>query len=356
MSDLVDSENKWDILELQRIGTLFEDGLLLVDFDKIIHFANSAASKMLGEELVNRDFSAIFENEAIDDIFKNISPKSRPQEFVHTQEKGVKRQLRIKLSYMSETHVAVVVMDMTLRRNLDKVRRDFVANVSHELRSPLTSLIGFIETMRADDDIDQDMRKHFLSIMDEESKRMTRLIDDLISLSRVEVEEHIIPDEIIKLSDVTSSVIELFKERAKRQNMNLVFKDALESNAELSTIYGDRDEIVEVIHNLIENAIKYGYPDSDIIIEIATSGDKHVFLSVTNSGDGIEERHIPRLTERFYRVDKARSRQKGGTGLGLAIVKHIINRHRGKLSIQSQLGQTTCFTVQLPLAKLKLQD
>ena len=355
MSDLINSENKWDILQLQRIGTLFEDGLLLVDFDKIIHFANSAASKMLGEELVNRDFSAIFENEAIDDIFKNISHKSRPQEFIHTQEKGVKRQLRIKLSYMSETHVAVVVMDMTLRRNLDKVRRDFVANVSHELRSPLTSLIGFIETMRADDDIDQDMRKHFLSIMDEESKRMTRLIDDLISLSRVEVEEHIIPDEIIKLSDVTLSVIELFKERAKRQNMNLVFKDALESNAELSTIYGDRDEIVEVIHNLIENAIKYGYPDSDIIIEIATSGDKHVFLSVTNSGDGIEERHIPRLTERFYRVDKARSRQKGGTGLGLAIVKHIINRHRGKLTIQSQLGQTTCFTVQLPLARLKAQ-
>lgn len=356
LSKLLDNQIQWDISELQRVGSLFEDGLLLVDYTKRIHFANAAASKMLGEELVNRDFSAIFENEAVDDIFNNITPKSRPQEFIHTQEKGVKRQLRVKLNYMSEEHVAVTVMDMTLRRNLDKVRRDFVANVSHELRSPLTSLIGFIETMRADDEIDTDTRKHFLSIMDEESKRMTRLIDDLISLSRVEVEEHIVPDEIVDISDVTSSVIELFHDRARRQNMDLIFKDELKSNPELSIIHGDRDEIVEVIHNLIENAIKYGYPDTAITIHIAASGHQHLRLGVTNYGEGIEERHIPRLTERFYRVDKARSRQKGGTGLGLAIVKHIINRHRGKLSIQSELGKTTSFNVQLPLAKLNLDS
>ena len=353
VSNLIDDQMQWDIAELQRMGSLFEDGLMLVDYEKRIHFANSAASKMLGEELVNRRFSDIFDHEAVDDIFKNISPKSQPQAFVHTQEKGVKRQLRVKLNYMSEHYVAAFVMDMTLRRNLDKVRRDFVANVSHELRSPLTSLIGFIETMRADDDLDQDMQKHFLSIMDEESKRMNRLIDDLISLSRVEVEEHIIPDEIIKLSEVTSSVIELFYDRAKRQNMELIFEDEVKHTPELSTIYGDRDEIVEVIHNLIENAIKYGYPDSAITIQIAASGSHHVRLAVTNFGDGIEERHIPRLTERFYRVDKARSRQKGGTGLGLAIVKHIINRHRGKLDIQSELAKTTSFIVRLPLANVK---
>ena len=350
VSNLLDNQIQWNMSELRRVAGLFDDGLLLVDYKKRIHFANSAASKMVGEELVNRDFSAIFDNEAVDDIFNNLSAKSNPQEFIHTQQKGVKRQLRVKFSYLSEVHIAVSLMDMTLRRNLDKVRRDFVANVSHELRSPLTSLIGFIETMRADEEIDGDTRKHFLSIMDEESKRMTRLIDDLISLSRVEVEEHIIPDELVDLGEVTSSVIELFYDRARRHNMQIVLDNQVKLTPELSTIYGERDEIVEVIHNLIENAIKYGYPDSEIIIQLAEVKNNQLSLAVTNSGDGIEERHIPRLTERFYRVDKARSRQKGGTGLGLAIVKHIINRHRGQLSIRSELRKTTCFTVLLPLA------
>lgn len=339
------------ITDVERFGKLLDDGLLLVGFDQTISYANSAASKMLGEELVNRQLSDVFPQVTFEDVLKNIGTIKRPHEFIYSHQKSITRQFRVKLTALSDTLVSVLLMDMTLQRNLDKVRRDFVANVSHELRSPLTSLIGFVETMRSDDEMPSDMRSHFLGIMDEEAKRMTRLIDDLISLSRVEVEEHIVPDEEVGVREVMMSVIEILKDRATRQEMTIQFHDGFAEDALVPRIKGDRDEIVEVMHNLIENAIKYGHPRSIIDIEMMPVEKGQVCCVVTNQGDGIEERHIPRLTERFYRVDKARSRQKGGTGLGLAIVKHIVNRHRGELSISSELGASTSFTVQFPLLK-----
>ena len=336
--------------QLEQFGNLLEDGLLLVDYDQVVVYANAPASKLLGQELVNRALSAALPDVSFDDIFNNIQSRKRPHEFLHSYQKKLYRQFRIKLMPMGDAYVGILIMDMTLQRNLDKVRRDFVANVSHELRSPLTALIGFIETLQSDDMIDHDDRSRFLLIMEEESKRMTRLIDDLISLSRVEVEEHILPDEQVRLDDAITYVIGILGKRAEKQNMTISFTNHCEDVTAL--IQGDVDEIVEVFHNLIENAIKYGFVNSTIDIALAIDGAR-IIASVANTGDGIEERHIPRLTERFYRVDKARSRQKGGTGLGLAIVKHIVNRHRGDMTIRSEIGKLTHFTISLPLLMVK---
>ena len=258
----------------------------------------------------------------------------------------------MRLQRIGDQSVAVLFLDVTLQRNLEKVRRDFVANVSHELRSPLTSLAGFVETMLSDEVPDPAMRTRFLNIMDEEAKRMTRLIDDLLSLSRVEVDEHIIPENRVNLTELLHLVINSMIGRAMKKNMNIkiTHTDNAKSRVVPPVIFAKHDEITEVFVNLLENAIKYGFDGSDIMLAITTVAPRHVRVDVTNFGEGIEERHLPRLTERFYRIDKARSRQIGGTGLGLAIVKHIVNRHRGSLSITSTLNETTRFSVGFPLA------
>ena len=286
-----------------------------------------------------------------DDIFDNISQNQRPHEFIYRHSKPIIRQFRIKMMAVGTGRICVLIMDMTLQRNLDKVRRDFVANVSHELRSPLTALIGFIETLQDTDDIDAHSQQHFLNIMEEESKRMNRLIDDLISLSRVEVEEHILPDEHVALDDVVQNVIAILSGRAEKQDMTISFDNQITTGTAI--IQGETDEIVEVFHNLIENAIKYGTPKSLIHIGLSYNEAHQLKCEVRNHGEGIEARHIPRLTERFYRVDKARSRQKGGTGLGLAIVKHIVNRHRGEMTITSERGGQTSFAITFPMLDKK---
>jgi two-component system phosphate regulon sensor histidine kinase PhoR len=264
----------------------------------------------------------------------------------------IQREFRMRLQRIGDQSVALLFLDMTLQRNLEKVRRDFIANVSHELRSPLTSLAGFVETLLSDEVPDLAMRTRFLTIMDEEAKRMSRLIDDLLSLSRVEVDEHIIPDKRVNLAELLHSVGDSMIGRAMKKNMNIKITqpDDMQSHAAPLVILGKHDEITEVFVNLLENAIKYGFDGSDITLAITMVAPRHTRIDVTNFGEGIEERHLPRLTERFYRVDKARSRQIGGTGLGLAIVKHIVNRHRGSLSITSTLGETTRFSVEFPLA------
>ena len=196
---------------------------------------------------------------------------------------------------------------------------------------------------------DEATTKRFLNIMDEEAKRMSRLIDDLLSLSRVEVEEHIAPTEEIPLLKVIQASIAALESRGAGRGIALELEDVREDKSISPRMLGETDEIVEVFHNLLENSIKYGYENSTVRIRLSLSEDNRGVVEVINQGEGIAEKHIPRLTERFYRVDKARSRQMGGTGLGLAIVKHIISRHRGKLEITSEVGKETNFTVSFPL-------
>ena len=236
----------------------------------------------------------------------------------------------------------------TLEHNLEKLRREFVANVSHELRSPLTSLIGFVETLQNTPDLEEDQRQHFLSIMDEEAQRMSRLIDDLLSLSRVETEEHIAPTDVVYADEVLSNVMMAMASRAEKRDMSIEFENALADGMSKIAILGETDEITEVFDNLLDNAIKYGYKGTKVRVIMSSSATNYIVFSVINVGDGIEAQHIPRLTERFYRVDKSRSRQMGGTGLGLAIVKHIVNRHRGQINITSTMGGETTFKVLFP--------
>jgi two-component system phosphate regulon sensor histidine kinase PhoR len=247
----------------------------------------------------------------------------------------------------------VVLHDVTAAQKADQMRADFVANVSHELRSPLTALLGFIETLRGPARDDPETSKKFLEIMEAEALRMTRLINDLLTLSKVETEEHIRPRDEVALGMILAQVTEILSVQAKEQKMEIV----LESVGQLPSIPGESDELIQVFQNLIANAISYGRPGTAIRVEtefldkVPESEQAGISVAVINEGDGVPLDDIPRLTERFYRADKGRSRSMGGTGLGLAIVKHIIARHRGHLEIQSTPGHITSFIVSLPIAK-----
>ena len=336
--------------QISHLGAALEDGLLTCRAsDGVIIQANRGANRLIEDRLVGHDLSAVLGFPDALSLIHAASDSNITQEFTHNFKGTVDRQFRIRLKRLDADRVAVVLMDMTLQRNLDKVRRDFVANVSHELRSPLTSLAGFIETLLVSEIKDEATTKRFLNIMDEEAKRMSRLIDDLLSLSRVEVEEHIAPTEEIPLLKVIQASIAAFESRGAGRGIALELEDVREDKSVSPRMLGETDEIVEVFHNLLENSIKYGYENSTVRIRLSLSEDNRGVVEVINQGEGIAEKHIPRLTERFYRVDKARSRQMGGTGLGLAIVKHIISRHRGKLEITSEVGKETNFTVSFPL-------
>jgi len=338
-----------DRTSLHQLSRLLDDGVLLVDRNQQIRMTNTAAIRFLGDNLVGRKLTDMLSYKDIAQEFNTCLETGGPVEFVSGTSRDHIRQFRVRMSLIDDETVAILLMDMTLLHNLEKVRRDFVANVSHELRSPLTSLIGFIEAMQASPELDEAARRRFLKIMDEESKRMSRLINDLMSLSRVETDEHIPPTDIIFVDSVARSVIASLADRAERAGCSVLFSDKRKTTTEGVRIQAETDEIMEVFHNLIDNAIKYGHKGCDVIVRMAEDGNGMVVFDIVNIGDGIPEKYIPRLTERFFRVDKGRSRQMGGTGLGLAIVKHIINRHRGYLDITSVPGGETVFSVALPL-------
>jgi two-component system phosphate regulon sensor histidine kinase PhoR len=242
--------------------------------------------------------------------------------------------------------------DLTEQDRLARMRADFVANASHELRTPLASLRGFVETLQGAAKDDPEARERFLKVMSEQAERMSRLVDDLLSLSRVEMREHLPLLERVDLNEALGRVIQALQPLAAKTDTTIDFRE-LEAPA---LIRGDRDEVVQVFQNLVQNAVKYGKPGGRIEVrvvrEAAAAGRPARFLaSVVDDGPGIAPQHLPRLTERFYRVSVAASRERGGTGLGLAIVKHILNRHRGELMVDSKVGQGSTFTVALPVAQ-----
>jgi two-component system phosphate regulon sensor histidine kinase PhoR len=242
----------------------------------------------------------------------------------------------------------LTLRDLTEARRVERMRVDFVANASHELRTPLASLLGFVETLQGPARDDAQARIKFLAIMREQARRMSRLVDDLLSLSRIEQHLHVRPDTPVDLTGILRHIADTLTPMARENDV------ALQIDAPASVIVaGDRDELLRVAENLIENAIKYGAAESQdtrksVEITVRKRDGQGVF-TVRDHGPGIAPEHLPRLTERFYRVDAGESRSKGGTGLGLAIVKHIVARHRGRLSVDSKLGQGAAFTVSLPL-------
>jgi two-component system phosphate regulon sensor histidine kinase PhoR len=241
--------------------------------------------------------------------------------------------------------IVLTLRDLTEAWRLERMRTDFVANASHELRTPLASLLGFIETLQGPARDDARARARFLDVMRDQAARMARLIDDLLSLSRVERSVHIRPTDVVDLSTLVAHIAETLTPLAVAGGAEIAL------TLEPATVTGDRDELARMAENLIENALKYGAPDhggARVEVAVARVGREAV-LSVRDHGPGVAPEHLPRLTERFYRVDPGASRAKGGTGLGLALVKHVVARHGGRLSIASEPGQGAVFRVAIPV-------
>jgi two-component system phosphate regulon sensor histidine kinase PhoR len=240
--------------------------------------------------------------------------------------------------------------DLTPLRRVEEMRADFVANASHELRTPLASLSGFIDTLQGPARDDPQARERFLAIMKAQAHRMARLIDDLLSLSRVELNAHVRPETPVELAAIVRQVVDALQMLARERGVAIT----LAVSAEPLLVPGDRDELTRVLENLVENALKYGASGKrvDVAVEDARTADGggEAIVRVRDYGPGIAAEHLPRLTERFYRIDVGQSRAEGGTGLGLSLVKHVLNRHRGRLGIESRLGEGATFTVRLPLA------
>ena len=263
-------------------------------------------------------------------------------------------------SFQSNEPVGVILMtNQTLEKQLEKTRADFVANVSHELRTPLTSILGYTETLMSSAGEDKALRKKFLKIIEKQSKRMTRLVSDQLSLAKIESEEHVIPNKSVNLKKVIYEVLKSFEDEI----INKKIKLDLKIDKKTKNVQGDKDELFQVLQNLLENAIRYGGNKSEIVVSLKRAEKRPANLpknswpaiccEVSDNGPGINKVHLGRLTERFYRVDASRSKEIGGTGLGLAIVKHIINRHRGSLIIESEPSIGSKFFVYLKENKTK---
>jgi two-component system phosphate regulon sensor histidine kinase PhoR len=341
------------------------DPLILIDAQRRIVRANAAAGEFVGAAGEASDLAASLRNPVVlaaaDAVLAGDS--MRVVDFVLSVPVERVMQARIaRIEGISLGGVAAIVTlhDITALKMAEQMRADFVANAGHELKTPLASLVGFIETLLGAARDDPAARDRFLGIMHGETGRMARLVDDLLSLSRIELNEHVAPTSQFELAPLVEQVADTLELRAAERGMRL----ELTLPDDLPDVLGDEDELAQVFQNLIDNAIKYGKPQSAITIQASLGsngrgerqsaaplpGSPYVQIAVTDRGDGIPSEHLPRLTERFYRIDTARSRQLGGTGLGLAIVKHILNRHRGRLDIASTIGVGSTFTVWLQAA------
>jgi two-component system phosphate regulon sensor histidine kinase PhoR len=340
--------------------------VVLIDRSHQVIGANLAARNLFGRSAVGRSLASLLRDPAVLDAAEAALGGGGARDVEFTLAAPIERVLCARIKTLPEalpdgTAAIIALEDLTMVKRTDRMRADFVANVSHELRTPLAALIGFIETLRGPANEDAAARERFLEIMHDQSARMSRLVDDLMSLSRIEMHEHTVPTARVDVAQIVQYVAETLQIKAGKKGMT--FKIDLPEQPPL--VLGEPDELTRVFQNLMDNAIKYGRAKSPIEIRIrhepgpllgAPAGrdgvppdsDGVVAVAVTDHGDGIPPEHIPRLTERFYRVDKARSRELGGTGLGLAIVKHIVNHHRGALHVGSTLGEGSTFTVRLP--------
>lgn len=326
------------------------DPVLLLDGKRSIARANFAARKFFGNDIVGNDLTVALRHPTVLDAADAVlggETGMAAADLTLPVPDGRSFSVRVvALPAAREDTAAVLALhDLTSLRKAEKMRADFVANASHELRTPLASLVGFIETLLGPAKDDEPARIRFLGIMRDQAGRMARLIQDLLSLSQIELREHDHPSEPVALAPLLRDVAAALEPQAKAKNIRI----ALQLQEDLPPVRGARDELMQVFQNLIDNAIKYGRADSAVTVRLgpAATGEG-VEVGVRDQGEGIPREHLPRLTERFYRVDSARSRDLGGTGLGLAIVKHIVNRHRGRLVIESELGTGSEFIVRMP--------
>ncbi|MHA1525040.1 MAG: ATP-binding protein [Alphaproteobacteria bacterium] len=335
--------------------------VFLVDANRQITLANGAAEELFGEGLVTKEFGhALGHPQALKCVETVLAGQAAAEAIISlpVPVRATYKLSSVRLDGGGRTQGEAVVSlnDISHILEAEQMRSDFVANVSHELRSPLTALSGGIETLKGAAKNDPAARERFLDIMEREAARMTRLIGDLLSLSRVEVNEHVRPSERVNVLAVVEKVVDTLEAQSRAEQKPIVLQ-SLNGGwpKEPWIVPGDQDQLTQIFQNLIANALKYSRETSEVQIsvsrpkKIAGLSGPMLAVAVKDQGEGIPDEHILRLTERFYRVDDSRSREKGGTGLGLAIVKHILNRHRGRLLIESKKGEGSTFTVFLPL-------
>ena len=308
----------------------------------MVEAANQAALALLGARMLGRDLrlairhplalNTILAGRTADIELIGIGSADRPW---HMSVRPLPGGAMVRLS------------DRSALRAAERMRTDFVANASHELRTPLATIIGYAETLIEEGPVDRDTRNKFGATIQSEARRMLRIVEDLMSLSRIEADRFRAPDDQIDVGEVARIAVEHAATLAERRGC----KVEMSIEPELPPVMGDFGQLLQLADNLLGNAIRYGCTDKSCVAKISVRPDgQRVILTVSDQGDGIAAEHLPRLTERFYRVDSARSRESGGTGLGLAIVKHIVERHRGTLDIQSEPGKGTQVSVSLNAA------
>lgn len=337
----------------QALVDRLPDPLIVLAADRSVRRANAAARVAFGADL-----PAVLRHPglraAIDRAFAQAAAQTAELTFRVPVQRDVQATVVPMEPLPAEgAQVVVVLSDRSRERAVERMRADFVANASHELRTPLASVMGFIETLRGPAADDPPAQQRFLGIMAEQAARMNRLIDDLLSLSRIELVEHQPPADRVDLESLLEQLADGFEPRLAERSARL----EMTVSESLPPVLGDADQLAQVVQNLLDNAVKYGREGATVRLraEAAPAGSRWparpgALVSVADQGPGVSREDLPRLTERFYRVDKGRSRAVGGTGLGLAIVKHIVNRHRGVLAIESEEGVGTTVTVWLPLA------
>ncbi len=341
----VKSDDEW-----QKLIEGISSPILIVS-DMTVIQCNQAAFDMLGETIAGEDVRLVIRHPTATDIISrhNEQQLKRPVELVGIGASDHRWELSV--TSLSEDDCIVYLWDQTRIYAIEKMRTDFVANVSHELRTPLSSIIGFIETL-GDKDVGSDAktRKRFLKVMFGEATRMQQLISDLISLSRIEADKYKPPETILSLDMLVKDIENIFVERG----ISTLNVDLPETPM---TACGDYSQLSQMLQNLVTNAIKYGHEDTPVIIKLRPSRSRNMArITITDQGDGIDPKHLPRLTERFYRIDSGRSRAIGGTGLGLSIVKHIVHRHGGQLEIDSVVGTGTKITISLPTTNADMDN
>ena len=326
----------------ENIGELLEHSespVIVIENGRVV-IANLASRRLLGTHILGQDARmALRQPEAVsllesgEDGVAIVRGLARRKDIWRINRQSLEGGLSI-----------VEFVNKTAEADISRAHTDFVANASHELRTPLASILGYVETLREDiDDLDPKMGDKFLATIQREGLRLQQLISDLMSLSRIEAEKHDLPDETLDFGKlVDRAARDAAGDRAVRLDMD--------SHGEF-TVGGDEQQLEQMVRNLVDNALKYGAEDQPVTVRLQPQGDKRVVLSVQDRGDGIAPEYLPHLTRRFYRTDPGRSRASGGTGLGLAIVKHIVERHRGKLAIDSALGEGTRVKITLPLAE-----
>jgi len=337
---------------LTALTDALPDPALVLDAGGRVLIANPKAREAFEHEPAGQHLSATIRAPAVLQAVQQVASGGDPAEVDYEQRVPIERLFEATIAPVRArgpapggAAVLVILRDLTRQQQVERMRADFVANASHELRTPLASVIGFIETLKGAAHDDAEARDRFLDLMQVQADRMRRLVDDLLSLSRIEMNAHRRPTEKVELGATARQAADLLASLAEDEGV-AVSIDAPEP----VTITGDRDELLQVVANLVENAIKYGAGGKEVEVKVSREAGEGL-IAVTDHGPGIPPEHIPRLTERFYRVSVKDSRARGGTGLGLAIVKHILNRHRGKLKIESAAGKGSTFTVRLPAEK-----